>query len=81
MECCAIVCSPRYIRSMRFLPKRLTARRRRGQASVVNDLAFLSPEERKELAGLKKAHGTVARDGSRLGSDEKLGPGSFRRPR
>jgi hypothetical protein len=66
---------------MRLLPKRLTAWRRRGHAGVASDLAFLSPEERKELAGLKRDHGTLSRDGSRLGSDSKLGPGSFRRPR
>ena len=66
---------------MKLLPKRFTAWRRRGKASVANDLAFLSPEERKELAGLKKTHGTLSRDSSRLGSDAKLGPGSFRRPR
>ena len=64
---------------MRLMPKRLAAWRRRGRASVASDLAFLSPEERKELARLKQDHGTLSREGSRLGSDEKLGPGSFRR--
>ena len=53
------------------MPKRLAAWRRRGRASVASDLVFLSPEERKELAGLKHGHG----------SDEKPVPRSFRRPR
>ena len=38
---------------MKILPKRLTAWRRRGKASVANDLAFLSPEERKQLGTAK----------------------------
>ena len=38
---------------MKLLPKRFTAWRRRGKASVANDLAFLSPEERKQLGTAK----------------------------
>lgn len=56
---------------MRLLPKRLTVWRRRGQARISNDLAFLSPEERKQLG--------QTRD-SRKATGKGKG-GRFRRPR
>lgn len=66
---------------MRLIPQRLTAWRRRGRVGALNDLAFLSPEERKQLAGLEKKHGTLSRDSSRLGAGETLGPRASRRSR
>lgn len=64
---------------MSLLPKRLTAWRRRGHATVAAEIGFLSPEERKQLAKLKGEGGRGHR-GSRLASDEDLGPASFKRP-
>ncbi len=48
---------------MKLLPKRLTAWRRRGKASVANDLAFLTPEERKQLGTAKGARKPAAKGG------------------
>ena len=48
---------------MKLLPKRLTAWRRRGKASVANDLAVLTPEERKQLGTAKGARKPAAKGG------------------